>query len=139
MAQSIVQTGTITHIDGDIIKVKICQQSACSDCHAKSICSSSDKKDHILTIVDSTNHFEVGDTVTVIGETSASVTASLLAYALPIVLILSTLIGSSAAGLSETASALLALATLIPYYCILYLFKNKLKKRFTFKIRKQNQ
>ncbi|MGL5547644.1 MAG: SoxR reducing system RseC family protein, partial [Tannerellaceae bacterium] len=61
------------------------------------------------------------------------------AYALPIVLILSTLFGASAAGMSDTAAALLALATLIPYYCVLYLFRNKLKKRFTFKIRKQNQ
>ncbi|HAC21151.1 MAG TPA: Fis family transcriptional regulator [Porphyromonadaceae bacterium] len=139
MAQSIVQTGTITHIDGDIIKVKICQQSACSDCHAKSVCSSSDKKDHYLTIVDTSKHFEVGETVTVIGEASAGLAASLLAYALPIVLILATLFGVAAAGLGDTWAALLALATLIPYYCVLYLFRNKLKKRFTFKIRKQNQ
>jgi len=40
--------------------------------------------------------------------------------------------------LSETASALLGMLTVIPYYGLLYLFRNKLKKKFIFTLKKLN-
>ena len=41
--------GIIEHIDGNHIKVRILQQSACSACHAKGYCTAADSSEKPLT------------------------------------------------------------------------------------------
>ena len=48
MSESINHTGFVEKIDGDTVFVRITQQSACSGCHAQSMCSASEKKDKII-------------------------------------------------------------------------------------------
>jgi sigma-E factor negative regulatory protein RseC len=59
-----------------------------------------------------------------------------LAYILPFFVILIALIICTIIGLSEALAGIISILTLIPYFTLLYLFKNKLKKEFSFSIKK---
>ncbi|MFG6399076.1 MAG: SoxR reducing system RseC family protein, partial [Parabacteroides distasonis] len=52
MSESINHTGFVEKIDGDTVFVRITQQSACSGCHAQSMCSASEMKDKIVAVPD---------------------------------------------------------------------------------------
>ena len=60
--------------------------------------------------------------------------AAVLAYLIPIVLLLAVLFICLGVGLNEGLSALISIAVLIPYYTILYLQRDKLKRRFEYRI-----
>ena len=50
MANEIKHTGTIIAIEGETVRVKIEQSSACSACQAKAMCTSTDKKEKIIEV-----------------------------------------------------------------------------------------
>ena len=60
--------------------------------------------------------------------------AAVLAYVIPIILLLASLFICLGLGLGEGLSALIGIATLIPYYMILYTQRDKLKRRFEYRI-----
>ena len=60
--------------------------------------------------------------------------AAVLAYLLPVILLLAVLFVCLGLGLSEGLSALISFIALIPYYIVLYLQRDKLKKRFEYTI-----
>ena len=79
--------------------------------------------------------FRVGEQVMVIGETSMGMMAVTLAFVFPfILLILSLFIFMAVIG-DELYASLLSLAVLVPYYCLLWLNKTRLKQTFSFTIR----
>ena len=55
-------------------------------------------------------------------------------YLLPLILMVIALVGVLKATHSEGAAALSALGVLVPYYVVLYLFRNKLKNKLSFSI-----
>ena len=58
--------------------------------------------------------------------------AAVLAYLIPIILLLAVLFVCLGLGLSEGLSALISIVALIPYYIILYLRRDNLKKKFEY-------
>jgi len=70
------------------------------------------------------------------GRQSIGLQAVLLAFVIPFVLILITLIVLQLFIASELVSGTLALLVLIPYYGVLSLFNKKMKATFKFEIRK---
>jgi sigma-E factor negative regulatory protein RseC len=131
--------GIIEHIDGNHIKVRILQQSACSACHAKGYCTAADSSEKTVDIVDSSGRFKVHDRVTIEGKTSLGYKAVLWAYVIPLVLIVAMVILSTyICHLNEIQTALLAISILAPYYVLLYLLRNKMTKIFTFTIKKSD-
>ena len=60
--------------------------------------------------------------------------AAVLAYLIPIILLLAVLFTCLGIGLGEGLSALISIAVLIPYYTILYFQRDKLKRRFEYRI-----
>jgi sigma-E factor negative regulatory protein RseC len=60
--------------------------------------------------------------------------AVLYAYFLPFVILLTTLIVMLSIFHNEAVAGLTSLAILIPYYFILFLQRDKIKKKFTFRI-----
>ena len=60
--------------------------------------------------------------------------AAVLAYLIPILLLLAVLFICLGLGLSEGLSALISIVALIPYYIILYLRRDKLKQKFEYTI-----
>ena len=63
--------------------------------------------------------------------------AVILGYLLPFMLLITLLITVNALGFKEWLSGLVSIASLVPYYLLLYLFRNRLRKSFTFTIRKK--
>ncbi len=137
MGQKIEHTGFITHISEKIIQVSIIQKSACSDCHAKGVCTSADMSDKVIEVKRTDNNFKIGDQVKLIGQTSMGLLAVLLAFVIPFLLILLSLFILGNYTDNEALSGTLSLSVLIPYYIILSLFNKKLKNKFQFFIEKE--
>lgn len=134
MSKKIEHTGIIRHIEGNKVKVEIVQMSACSSCHAKGACTAADMDEKIIDAINDNPALKVGDAVNIYGENGGGLFAVLLAFVIPFVLILLSLIITGRFIQSEAISGLISLSVLIPYFIILSLFNNKLKKKFTFYI-----
>jgi len=72
--------------------------------------------------------------VNVIGRISQGYRAAFFGYLLPFLVVFITLILGVSLTKNEGFSGLLSLAVLVPYYAILYLFRNKIKRSFDFEI-----
>ncbi|MDD5186466.1 MAG: SoxR reducing system RseC family protein [Paludibacter sp.] len=137
MSQLIEHTGIINHIEGNHIRVSIIQLSACSSCHANGACSASDMDEKFIDVDSSDSTLKVGDRVNLYGQSSMGLTAVLLAFVIPFLLILVTLIVLRDYVANEALSGTIALSMLIPYYIILSFFNKKMKSKFRFYIKKE--
>ena len=136
MGGVIEHEGTVVSIEGRIVKVLIEQTSACAACHAKAMCNASESKEKIIEVEDHSGAYEVGEQVTVWGQTSLGMQAVLLAFVVPLFIILVALIAGTELHWSETATGLSGLLLLVPYYYIMYRMRGRLKKRFVFRLAK---
>ena len=129
--ETVSHEGIVTQINEDEIQVKIIQESACAACHAKSACTVVDQAEKYLTVPrPEGREIHLFQKVNVVMKVGRGNKAAVLAYLIPIVVLLAVLFLCLGLGLSEGLSALLGIAALIPYYTILYLRRDKLKKRF---------
>ena len=138
MSETIHHTGIVTRIDPATVFVRITQRSACSGCHAKAMCSVSEQKEQIIEIPDRSGDFSVGEEVEICGQTNLGMEAVAIAFVAPLILVVIGVAGGISLGLDESASGLISLLMLVPYYGALYLFRDRLKRRFVFTIRKLN-
>ena len=137
MAEKIEHEGVVTKISPEGVQVLITQNSACSTCAAGSSCMAAERKEKIIDALP-LNEMQVGDAVKVTVERRLGFKAVLLAFVIPFAIVITivalltklTLLGD---GLTGT----IALATLIPYYIIIALMKDKLKKQFSFYAEKE--
>ena len=60
--------------------------------------------------------------------------AAVLAYLVPLVLLVAVLFAALGLGAGEGLAALIAIAALVPYYLLLYWKRDKLKRRFRYEI-----
>ena len=109
------------------------QASACSSCSARQLCRSSESKEKLIEVRGHYPTLHVGDGVTLVGSVRQGLRASVIAYVVPLVLmVIALFIGTRLAG--EGTGALAALLVLALYYGVLYLFRDKLGKEFAFEI-----
>nr|HPS31473.1 SoxR reducing system RseC family protein [bacterium] len=127
--------GTVIRVDGDTVFVKIEVKSACSACHAKGLCSSSEMAEKTVEAV-SSESVSAGDNVIVEMEETLGLKAVLFAFFIPFLLLAGVMFTTYYFTSSESLSALLALGVLVPYYLLLVVFKKYFKKRFVFTCRK---
>ena len=139
MSQVIEHTGIINHINGNHIQVSIIQQSACSGCHAKGACAAADMDEKLIEVESSDSTLKVGERVLLFGQQSMGLMAVLLAFVIPFLLILITLLLLRTYLLNEALSGAIALSVLIPYYILLSFFNKKMKSRFQFYIKRENE
>lgn len=133
--ETVSHEGVITKIDGDTLEIKIIAQSACAACHAKSACTMSDQAEKVLTVPKPEGQeFQLFQKVKVVMAVGQGNKAAILAYLVPIILLLAALFICLGIGLSEGLAALIGIIVLIPYYFILYLRRDQLKKKFDYRI-----
>lgn len=125
--------GIVESIGTDNCSVRILQTSACSSCSARQLCRSSESKEKTILIKGHFPTLQVGDTVTLVGSVRQGLHASILAYVVPLILMLIALFVGTRLG-SDGMGALAALLVLTLYYSVLFLFRNRLSKHFSFKI-----
>jgi sigma-E factor negative regulatory protein RseC len=133
---SIEHKGFIERINGNSIYVKILSQSACQSCHAKGACSVSEMQEKEVEVQNYKGDFKIGETVNLVMSQSQGYSALLIAYIIPFILVFLTLLIFTLSGISELKAGLLSLAVLPPYYLIIYLFRNNIRKKFIFSVRK---
>jgi sigma-E factor negative regulatory protein RseC len=131
---SIRHEGTVLKTGSKSVTICISSVSACAGCQAEGSCSMSEKADKIVEVTGNYNVRE-GDRVTVLMERSMGYAALLLGYLLPLILIVLTLIVTVSLGVPELSAGLFSIAIIIPYYIILYLFRNRINNKFTFSLK----
>lgn len=138
MAESIRHTGIVVAIDEPHIKVRIVQTSACAGCRISSHCNTSESKVKEVDVYDgdASRQLTVGDTVVVSASRAIVVRAMFYGFGLPLAVMLVAIVATSAATPNETIAALAALSLLAPYYLLLYLLRDKVGAKVTFKIEK---
>ena len=133
MENPIRHEGIVETVDGEHIRVRIIQHSACSACKVASHCSASESKEKIVDVFHyRQRHLEVGDAV-IVGTSGHSVgKALLLGFVLPLVLLLVVIGVLFTAGVNEGIPALAALVALIPYYIGLWTFRQRIADNIAF-------
>lgn len=127
-------TGIVQAIGNNSVTVVIISATSCSGCHAEGQCTLSGKHEKTIEVTGSYN-VTPGESVTILMQKSMGFAALLYGYLLPLILVIAILILLSSLGTPELASGLLSLAILIPYYLILFLFRKKIGKKFTFSLK----
>ncbi len=137
MSELIKHDAVVKEIKGDTIKVTFVSKAACISCQLRGICSASDIKEKEVILKKpktGLDKYKIGETVNVVMTESQGVKALLWGYIFPFIVLLVVLFGVYAYSGNESLAGVIALASLIPYYFILYLFRNKLNKQFEFNL-----
>lgn len=135
--RGIEHTGIVEKISSDnIVTVSLLRVSACSTCHAKTACGVSESEQKIIEVASqSSGNLRVGEKVKIVMDSGLGMKALMLGYLFPFLLFLISLI-VAIQFMGEAAAGLTALGIMIPYYLLLVLFRDKLKRTFTFRIMK---
>ncbi|RLD77837.1 MAG: Fis family transcriptional regulator [Bacteroidetes bacterium] len=133
--ESITHPGIVDHTSGNSIFVKVLAKSACSSCHAKGMCNIAEVEEKVIEVKkDPKRELSVGDEVTVGMHKSLGGKAVFLGYILPFLLLIGVLLLVLFVSGNEGLAGLSALLILIPYYWLLYILRDKLKRTFSFRI-----
>ena len=133
--ETISHEGIVTKITDDELEIKILAQSACAACHAKSACGMGEQAEKTLLVPrPKDKEFALNQKVNVKMAIGQGNKAAVLAYLLPIILLLAVLFVCIGLGLGEGLSAIISFISLVPYYIVLYLRRDKLKRQFEYTI-----
>lgn len=135
--KEISHKGRVVSVGPEFTAVEIVSESACSSCHAKGFCTLGDSKIKIVELPSSGwMQLKPGDEVELLLQASMGHKAVWLAYVVPLVVLVAVLLGMNAAGMGELCSGLAAIAAIALYYLVLWLFRERLKSEYIFKIKK---
>lgn len=129
------QKGVIEQIASNAITVRIDCKSACSACHSKDICLSTERATKHVTVAPDGNSYTLGQSVTLYGEKQLAFKALFWGYLCPMLMVIATLIINIKIGMSESRAGIFALLVLVPYYLLLYALRDHFKRKFIFKIK----
>lgn len=126
--------GVVESNSGTSVIISISSQSACSGCHAKSSCNMLGPESKTVEVK---GHYKVspGETVNVLMSRSMGFTALAFGYLLPFVVLLTMLITMISLSVPELTAGLISLGALLPYYLILYFFRERLSEKFEFTLK----
>lgn len=135
--EEISHAGRITEITPDYISVEIISESACSACHAASLCSLSESKTKIVQVPFDFREWTLGEEVDVFLKKTMGYKAVWISYVAPLILLFAVLMGTKYFGMAELYSGLSAIGAVALYYLVIWLFREKLRNEYTFYINKK--
>ncbi|MDR0698900.1 MAG: SoxR reducing system RseC family protein [Tannerella sp.] len=136
MENNIRHQGIVEKVEKHKVFVRIEQLTACSACHARTACLASDKKDKIIEVDDPSGAYAASEQVIVSVRSSVGFFAVLTAFVIPLAcVVIAVIIGTNKSG-NEGIGGLAGLLTLILYYLILYIFRDKMRRKFVFSLSK---
>lgn len=137
--ETIAKNGIIKKINDNELSIEILSCSACSSCAIKSYCNTAEtKQKEIIVKNKGFNNFKIGEEVLVEIDEKQALKSIFLAYAVPLVLMILTIIIAINYQQNEIIGGICGIIVLIPYYFGLFLAKDKLKSGFEFKISKKD-
>ena len=134
MKNRIEHSGRVESVSDGKVRVRILQASACSACEAKALCHSSESKEKIIDVFSHQPSYKVGDQVTVVASARTGMNAVLLGFGVPFLILVAVVWLMMFLSGNEPLSALLGIASLIPYYLILYFLRDRLRQKLSFAI-----
>lgn len=117
--------------------MEIISKSACSECHAKMMCSMSDMKVKTIEVKRyGFENFEVGEEVNVVLASTVGYKAVVVSYLIPLVILLILLLSLQEIYANELISALGSIAGVGIYYLAVWLSRRKIERQVSFAIEK---
>ncbi len=136
MANDMVRyRGVVQGIGVSSLSVKIMKASSCASCSVKEHCSTVGSEEKIIEVDNvpcAAQCYKPGDEVWLVGADSMGRSAVLYGIVIPFLVLVVSLLVFSRLNISEPLMALGAFAMLVPYYSLLYVNKDKLKRKFSF-------
>jgi sigma-E factor negative regulatory protein RseC len=136
MSTKISHSGIIEGIEGDCVKVRIVQTSACAACKVAGYCNAAESKEKIVDVLcgSAAKNLTVGQPVTVTTSGQVAAKALLWGFGLPFVVLVTVLVLVLWLTDHEGTAALSGLAALIPYYILLWLLRDRMREQLAFAI-----
>ena len=133
MSNRISHSGIIQSITEGCIKVQIVQTSACAACKVASHCNAAESKVKIVDVMcNNTKGYQEGQQVVVWASKDVANRALLLGFGVPFLLLICVLMVALKLSANEGIAALVALGSLVPYYFVLWLMRDKIQKHISF-------
>ena len=136
MSNRIRHEGVIDSVDEGCVHVRILQTSACAACKVAGYCNAAEAKEKIVDVFCDTvaQHLVAGQQVTVSTSGNVAARALMWAFGIPFVLMVAVLILVLWQTGDEGKAALSGLLSLIPYYGLLFLLRNRMRQQMAFTI-----
>ncbi len=135
MGTKISHSGIVESIEGNCVHVRIVQTSACAACKVAGYCNAAESKEKIVDVhCAAPASYQVGQPVTVSTSGQVAVRALLWGFGVPFIVLVTVLFVVLQMTGSEGTAALSALLALVPYYFMLWLFREKMRKQLAFSI-----
>lgn len=130
---SIIQRATITKIENGELYLSICRAEACGACKAQSACASSGGGKEIV-VADDGRGREVGGEVVLRVNRSQGVFAVVIAYLVPVVVVVGLLVILQSIGVREIVAGGAALGALVLYFVLIRIFRGRFETELTIEI-----
>ena len=132
----IVHSGKIIERTPDFTTVEIIVDSACSGCHAKSLCGMSEEQEKLISLpTDPYANHQVGDVVKVCTKMSMGLKAVWISYVIPLMILMILILSLSSVIGNEVVRGLVAIGGVGVYYLVIWLLRDRLQNEFLFYIK----
>ena len=136
----ITHPGVVDRISGGTVFVRIASQATCGHCQAKSYCGMGESEDKLIEVrPQDYTVYAPGQHVEVTLARSLGYKALMYGYIIPFMILLVALFAMVFLTGDEALSALIAVGLMVPYYVLLYKFRDRLRRTFHFRIQPASQ
>ncbi len=136
-SKSFSHSGQVVALGAGSVRVAFESRGACGGCSARSKCGMVDQQRREVDVTLSAGQsYQVGDNVEVAISYQMGVMSVVVAYLIPLLILLGALVAALAIHLGEGEAALISLGVVALYYIGVYVFRSKLDKQIKFTIEK---
>lgn len=131
-------SGRILEIDPDFTTVQITVSSACSSCHARTLCGMSEDEEKVIMVpTDPYAGYKAGDEVQVMTKMSMGLKAVWISYVIPLAVLMILILSLSSVIGNELVLGLVSIAGVAVYYFGIWLFRDRLSNEIVFYIKEK--
>ena len=135
MGNRISHSGIVEGIQDGCVKVRIVQTAACAACKVASHCNAAESKVKMIDVFCcDTAKYKTGQEVVVWASKDVANKALVLGFGVPLLLLVGVLVIVLRLTSDEGVAALVALGSLVPYYLLLWLLRDKIQQRISFQL-----
>ena len=136
--KEISHSGRIEAVGKDSVTVRIVSRSACASCHAAGLCTASESATKDIRVrTTPADDYKVGEEVLVLLRGNMGTKAVLLAYGVPLFILLILVVSLSFTDVHELAAGAAGLGGVAVWFLILYCFRDRLEREYEFYIRRK--
>ncbi len=135
MTGRVRHSGVVETVTETGVRVRIVQTSACASCKISGHCNASESKTKYVDVATpDIDGLKVGDNVSVSASQTVVAKALLLSFGAPFVVLVAVLAAVYTSTGDDVLSGGVAIASLLPYYLLLYCFRNRIGRSVVFAI-----